>query len=72
MANKQKDESVKTTKKSERYLHMLFSFLKKREGIVLSEKMTHFNNTEIRLISEILSAKYEGKRLISTQLANLL
>ena len=51
---------------------MVFSLLKKREEIIISDKKTHFNNTELRLIFEVLTAKYEGRRLISTQLAKLL
>lgn len=70
---KQKNSKIgKTVSKNEKYTYMLFSILKKREHIVLSDKEMHFNNTELRLISEVLSAKYEGKRLISTQLAKLL
>ena len=56
----------------EKYLYMVFSLLKKRENIILSDIETHFGNTELRLIFEILTAKYEGRRLISTQLAKLL
>ncbi len=71
MANTQKKMTKKTTN-NEKYLQMIFSMLKKRENLVLSDKKTHFNDTEIRLLSEVLSAKYDGRRLISTQLANLL
>ena len=58
--------------KSEKYLYMVFSLLKKRESIIISDKETHFSNTELRLLFEVLMAKYEGKRLISTQLSKLL
>ena len=51
---------------------MVFSLLKKREEIIISDKKTRFSNTELRLLFEILTAKYEGKRLISTQLAKRL
>ena len=57
---------------NEKYLNAVFSMLKKREGIAVSDKKTHFNDTELRLIGEVLSAKHEGKRLISTQLATRL
>ena len=40
--------------------------------MVMVDKKTNFNYTELRMLSEIISAKYEGKRLISTQLAKLL
>ena len=70
------DEKTNSVSKSEemreKYMYMLFSLMKKREDIVISDKKTQFNSTEIRLLFEILSAKHEGKRLISTRLASLL
>ena len=62
----------KSEEMREKYMYMLFSLMKKREDIVISDKKTQFNSTEIRLLFEILSAKHEGKRLISTRLASLL
>lgn len=56
----------------EKYMYMLFSLMRKRESIVISDKKTKFNSTEIRLLFEIITAQHEGKRLISTQLASLL
>ena len=73
MAAKQK--AVKTARgksKNEQYLGAVFALLKKRDGIAISDKKTRFNDTELRMLSEILAAKYEGRRLISTQLATLL
>ena len=73
MATKQK--TVKTARgksKNEQYLGAVFALLKKRDGIAISDKKTRFNDTELRMLSEILAAKYEGRRLISTQLATLL
>lgn len=58
--------------KKEEYLAKMFSLLRKRESIIIADKKMHFNNTELRMLSEIISAKYEGKRLISTQLAKQL
>ena len=66
------NEVLKNTQMGEKYVYMLFSLLKKKEEILLPEKEMHFSSTEIRLLFEILSAKYEGRRLISTQLATLL
>ena len=70
------DEKTNSVSKSEemreKYMYMLFSLMKKREDIVISDKKTQFNSTEIRLLFEILSAQHEGKRLISTRLASLL
>lgn len=56
----------------EKYLNALFAILRKTESISLAVQKTRFNSTEIRLIGEILDARYIGKRLISTQLAKLL
>lgn len=58
--------------KKEEYLAKLFSILKKSDYITFVDKKTNFNHTEIRLLSEILWAQYEGERLISTQLAQRL
>ena len=66
MAGKQKAQA------NEKYLNAVFSMMKKKEGVVLSDKKTRFNDTELRLISEVISAKQGGKRLISTQLASKL
>ena len=54
------------------YLGKVFSMLKNMENVVMVNKKTKFNNSELRLISEVLLAKYEGKRYISTQLAGRL
>ncbi len=61
--------SIANEETNKKYLAAVFSILKKRDGIIISNKNTTFNDTELRLIGEILAAKYEGKRLISTQLA---
>lgn len=66
MAGKQK------TQANEKYLNAVFSMMKKKEGIMVADKKTRFNDTELRLISEVLSAKQGGNRLISTQLATKL
>ena len=58
--------------KEEAYLAKIFSIMKARNRIIFHDDETHFNDTELRMISEIVSAMYEGKRLISTQLADLL
>ena len=66
MAGKQKAQA------NEKYLNAVFSMMKKKEGIMVADKKTRFNDTELRLISEVLSAKQGGNRLISTQLATKL
>ena len=58
--------------KNEEYLSKIFSILRKRDEIVIVDKKTFFNKTELRLIGEIVSAQTEGKHLISTQLAKRL
>ena len=68
----QKMEEISRELKNKKYLKMLFSMFKKREQTFYSNEKTHFNSTEIRLIGEILSAEDEGKRLISTRLAEIL
>jgi len=45
---------------------------KQMENVVVVNKKTRFNNSELRLIAEILLAKEQGKRYISTQLADRL
>ena len=72
---KQKTNTTKTTKRlttNEKHLGAMFTLLKKRESLALTGKNSQFNDTELRLIGEVLSAKYEGKRLISTHLAKIL
>lgn len=54
------------------YLVKVFQMLKQQSSLTLVDKKTSFNHTELRMLSEILSAKYEGKSLISTQLAKRL
>lgn len=66
MAGKQKAQA------NEKYLNSVFSMMKKRDGIMVANKKTRFNDTELRLIGEVLSAKQGGNRLISTQLATKL
>ena len=70
-----KNNEAKCAKKitvNEKYLNKIFHLLKKRENVAITGKKGGFNDTELRLIEEILSAKVEGKRLISTQLATAL
>jgi DNA-binding MarR family transcriptional regulator len=57
---------------AEKYLNDLFMVMKEINSLVIADKATRFNNTEMRLLSEIIAARYAGKRLISTQLAQLL
>lgn len=58
--------------KNEKYLVQLFALFKKRENVIIADQKTHFNNTELGMIFEILTAKYENRKVISTQLAKML
>lgn len=57
---------------NEKYLNKIFQLLRKRETVAITGKKAGFNDTELRLVGEVLSAKVAGKRLISTQLATAL
>ncbi|MBQ8295228.1 MAG: MarR family transcriptional regulator [Clostridia bacterium] len=73
MVCKQKNKvTTRKMSKNEKYLNMVFTMMRKSENLTVSDKATRFNNTEIRLIGEVLAAKCEGERLISTQLATRL
>ena len=68
-------KEVKTEKRAigdEKYLNDIFTMMKNMDNLTVADKETHFNSTEIRMLGEILAARYVGKRLISTQLAQLL
>ncbi len=54
---------------NQKYLSAVFSIIKKRDAIAVSGKNNHYNDTELRLIGEILSARRDGERLISTEIA---
>ncbi len=63
-------QSEQTKKeKQKRYLSAVFTLLKKRDGLALTDGRYHFNDTELRLLGEVLSAQIKGERLFSTQLA---
>ncbi len=57
---------------NQRYLSAVFSIIKKRDALAVAGKNNHYNDTELRLIGEVLSARSEGERLISTELAKRL
>ncbi len=57
---------------SEDYINLFFITFKKMKDLTDSKGKSYFNNTEMRLISEVIINKEEGKRLISTQLAKAL
>ena len=57
---------------SEEYLLEFFRIAKHWEGLQFNKTKRCLNNTEMRLITEVIAAKNENKRLISTQLATRL
>ena len=67
-----KRESEKSMMKNGKYFKALFDLTKRSNAITLCGKDSEFNDTEIRLFSEIIMAQHRGERLISTRLANLL
>ena len=68
---KTKEENLQNLQ-NDKHLGMLFMLLKKRDGIAFANHSTEFNSTEIRMLGEIVSAEYVGRRMISTQLAKAL
>jgi DNA-binding MarR family transcriptional regulator len=54
------------------YLGKILSMLKNMENIVVVDKKKKFNNSDLRLITEVLVGRYEGKKYISTELAGKL
>ena len=67
-----KKESEKKMIKNGKYFKALFDLTKRSNAITLCGKDSEFNDTEIRLFSEIIMAQHRGERLISTRLADLL
>ena len=73
MARKKKMvKSVTTPEENKTYLFKFFGMLKEVQLISMAQKNERFNNTEVRLMSEIVYAKSKGERLISTKLADRL
>ena len=64
--------ATKKISANEKHLQMLYALSKRRESLAIANKNTHFKDTELRLLAEIVQAKNEGVRLISTQLADKL
>ena len=55
--------------KRERYFAELCSLMKTKDGLMPTRQESKLNRTELRLISEVISAQYAGEHVISTQLA---
>lgn len=73
MASRTKDlKTEKNATGNEKYLNGIFTMMKNMDNLSIADKSTRFNSTEMRMIGEIMASRYVGKRLISTQLAQLL
>ena len=73
MASKTRDITIENNATgADKYLNDIFTMMKYMDNVTISDRETRFNSTEIRLIGQILAFRYVGKRLISTQLAQLL
>ena len=73
------DKKEKKTKKgvhaegaTKEYLGKIFVMIKQMESISVVSKKSRFNSSEIRLMTEVIMARYSGRGLISTQLASRL
>ena len=58
--------------KTESYLKQIFVVMKRKKSFFSDHTKSQFNRTEMHLLNEIISAKCDGKRLISTRLAEIL
>ena len=67
-----KEKAKFTQEQKKEYLTQIFKIIRMQNNMSLNDKTARFNSTELRMLGEILTAKYEGKRLISTRLADLL
>ena len=69
---KKQPKSVTTQAENKEYLHKIFEMFRAVEYTINVQRHERYNNTEIRLVNEIVYAASKGERLISTQLANRL
>ena len=72
LRNDNTEQRVGRTSENDRYLLEIFNLQRRSDSLVVSGKKSRFNDTELRLLNEIIMAEREGKRLISTQLASRL
>lgn len=72
LRNDSTEKRVGRTSENDRYLSAIFALQKRNDALVVSTKKSRFNDTELRLLGEIILAEREGKRVISTQIAKRL
>lgn len=58
--------------RNEAYLSRIYELLKKPEKMELCEYQPIFNNSEMRLLGEIIKERQKGKKIISTELSRRL
>lgn len=66
-----KIEEMKRVKQEKYFAEMCF-LMQTKDNILPTNRGSKLNRTELRLLSEIVAAQYEGERVISTQLAKRL
>ena len=69
LRNDTTEKRIGRTSENDRYLSAIFALKKRRESLAVCTNKSRFNDTELHLLGEIILAEREGKRLISTQLA---
>jgi len=69
---KKAKRSIREEGSTKEYLGKIFVMIKQMESISVVSKKSRFNSSEIRLMTEVIMARYSGRRLISTQLATKL
>ncbi|MBQ8320327.1 MAG: MarR family transcriptional regulator [Clostridia bacterium] len=63
-------KAIGTDEENRKYLLRIFSTMKRMENVLaFNSRKKEYNTTELRLMSEIVLANCEGRRVISTQLA---
>ena len=73
MEKKRKQPKPVTTQAENKvYLHKIFEMFRDMEYTINAQRHERYNNTEIRLLNEIVYASANGERLISTQIATRL
>ncbi len=65
-------KKIGTDEANRDYLRRIFAMMKRLEGVMVFNDKKEYNTTEIRLMSEIVLAECEDRRLISTQIAKRL
>jgi DNA-binding MarR family transcriptional regulator len=65
-------KEVTTPQENREYLRSIFGMFRDVQVVINAQQHPKYNNTEIRMMNEIVYATGDGERLISTQLADRL